>query len=351
MAKIRIKNVSVEFRVSRGARSALRGLTRYTGGQLDIQSGRVRALDGISLSVDKGERVGLIGHNGAGKSTLLRTIAGIYAPREGRVQVKGNVSALFQASPGIEPDDNGYQNILNCGLFLGMSRKEIAAKAQDIASFTELGEYLDLPVRIYSAGMMMRLSFAIATAIDPQILLVDEALGAGDARFALKAQQRVFQLADRSSILIMASHSPGLLSSICSRGVYMEQGRIIADGPIREVIDVYHRTVAENAAKGDDESQLKVLQLAQESVARGDDVPVFLEEQSLWVAIRVDPGDPNKLQRLCRLLGDQGKPVPRELEIETLEAVLKASPDDRRSIERLAQLRNDSASELMGANA
>jgi ABC-type polysaccharide/polyol phosphate transport system ATPase subunit len=339
MARVSVENASVSFYVGKSALPSLPGISSFAGGKIDRQAGNVLALNNFSVEIGEGERVGLIGHNGAGKSTLLRTMAGIYVPVKGRVRVEGTVSALFQSSPGLEPDDSGYQNILNCGLYLGMSKKEILAKRDEIADFTELGEYLHLPARIYSAGMLMRLSFAIVTSIDPDILLVDEALGTGDAHFAHKAQQRVFQLAERSSILVMASHSPSLLASICNRAIYLDRGKVMADGPVNDVVDMYHQHVAESAKAGDHDSQMKLLRMAGDSVRHGQSIPADVEEASLRIAMRIDPGNPNKLQRLCILLQKQGKPIPVELEIETLEAVLSVRPNEQSAVRRLAELK------------
>tara|TARA_R110002074_G_scaffold274885_1_gene446438 strand:+ start:2429 stop:3475 length:1047 start_codon:yes stop_codon:yes gene_type:complete len=339
MTKVSVENASVSFYVGKSAVSSPAKISSAAGGIIDRQAGSVHALNNVSIEIGEGERVGLIGHNGAGKSTLLRTMAGIYVPRSGRVQVEGTVSALFQSSPGLEPDDTGFQNILNCGLFLGMSKKEILSKRDDIAEFTELGEYIHLPARIYSAGMLMRLSFAIVTSIDPNILLVDEALGTGDAHFAHKAQQRVLHLAQRSSILVMASHSPSLIASICNRAIYLDQGRVLADGPVSEVVDQYHKDVAEGAKAGDQESQMKLLRMASDSVRHGQKIAPEVEEMSLRIAMQIDPGNPNKLQRLCILLRQQGKEVPPALEIETMEAILSIRPDDQSADRRLAELK------------
>jgi ABC-type polysaccharide/polyol phosphate transport system ATPase subunit len=185
--------------------------------------------------------LGIIGHNGAGKSTLLRVLAGVYVPTSGRVTIEGRVSALFNTSPGLDSDDTGFENIVTCGLFLGMSRADIRAKTPEIAEFTELGDYLNLPVRTYSAGMITRLAFAIATSIDPEILVLDEGLSAGDARFAEHAEQRVDELVKRSSILIIASHAEGLIRSMCNRAMLLESGRVVTIGEVDEVIETYER--------------------------------------------------------------------------------------------------------------
>jgi ABC-type polysaccharide/polyol phosphate transport system ATPase subunit len=221
-------------------------LKRATGGLIRREGrnrGRVsvRALEGVSLKLEHGDRLGLIGHNGAGKSTLLRVLAGVYAPAAGRVATEGRVSALLNTAPGLDSEDTGFENIITCGLFLGMSRSELKAKTAEIAEFTELGDYLNLPVRTYSAGMVMRLIFAIATAIDPEILLLDEGLSAGDARFAERAEKRVDGLVERSSILVIASHAESLIRTMCNRAILLDSGRVVAAGNVDEVIETYTR--------------------------------------------------------------------------------------------------------------
>jgi len=250
-----LDRVTIEFPIY-GAHPTLRSLlvSSRTGGAIVRQGPSskrvvVRALENISLSIQDGDRVGLIGHNGAGKSTLLRVMAGVYEPVAGSIHLNGKVSPLFNVSPGLDVDDTGYENILNCGLFLGMSPAEIAEKTPDIAEFTELGEYLDLPVRTYSTGMLTRLGFAIATAIDPEILLLDEGLGAGDARFADRAKQRVDRLVERSSILVLASHGDSLIRAMCNKAVLMDGGRVVAFGPVDETLDLYHARIAAAATR------------------------------------------------------------------------------------------------------
>lgn len=247
MASVLLEDVTVDFPIYGSAKSfRSEWLGRATGG-LIRREGRhnrrvaVRALEGVSLKLGRGDRLGILGHNGAGKSTLLRVLAGVYAPAAGRVVIDGKVSALFNVSPGLDVDDTGYENIVTCGLFLGMSRSEVAAKTPAIAEFTELGDYLNLPVRTYSAGMITRLGFAIATAIDPEILLLDEGLGAGDARFAERAMQRVDRLIERSSILVLASHAEGLIRSMCNRAVLLDGGRVSTLGEVDDVIAAYER--------------------------------------------------------------------------------------------------------------
>lgn len=250
MASLVLEHVTVEFPIY-GAHPTLRSLLTAgrTGGTI-LRHGPgknrviVRALQNISLDIRDGDRVGLIGHNGAGKSTLLRVMAGVYAPIAGELRTSGRVSPLFNVSPGLDADDTGYENIMNCGLYLGMSREEVLEKTADIAEFTELGEYLDLPVRTYSTGMITRLGFAIATAIDPEILLLDEGLGAGDARFAERAKRRVDSLVERSSIMVLASHGDDLIRTMCNKAVLLDRGGVIQFGPVEAVLDLYHRRIA-----------------------------------------------------------------------------------------------------------
>ena len=201
----------------------------------------MRALDHVSLAVNHGDQLGILGHNGAGKSTVLRVLAGIYQPSHGSISIEGRVSPLFATSAELAVDDTGYENIVTCGLLLGMTRDEIERKLPEIEAFTELSDYLALPVRTYSSGMLVRLGFAIATAIDPEILLLDEGLGAGDARFATRAAKRVKALIERSSIMVLASHSDELIRQMCKRAILLDRGRVVADGPTEEVFEIYAR--------------------------------------------------------------------------------------------------------------
>ncbi len=250
MASIELHSVGLDYPIYGAQRSFRKELlTRATGGLIrrDKDSGHVvvRALDGLTLSIEHGDRIGLIGHNGAGKSTLLKVLAGIYHPTVGRLVVNGRISSLFSISPGLDTDDTGYETIRNCGMFLGMSGTEIRDKTDEIAQFSELGEFLSLPVRTYSSGMLVRLSFAIATAIDPEILLLDEGLGAGDARFAERAKKRVDDLVDRASILVLASHSDALIRNMCNKAVLLHGGKALVYGPVDEVIARYHELTSE----------------------------------------------------------------------------------------------------------
>lgn len=246
MASISLRNVTLDYPIYGTARSfrkiLFKSVAGITGGQIQREGERVvvRALAGLNLEIGHGDRVGLLGHNGAGKSTLLRILARVFEPTSGEAIMNGKVSPLFSAAPGLDPDDTGYENLINCGMFLGLSRHQVAERVADIVSFSELGDYMDLPVRTYSTGMVMRFGFALATSIDPDILLLDEGLGAGDARFAERAAARIRSLIARSSILIFASHDDTLIKMMCNRAVLLEHGQVVADGDVNRVLKEYH---------------------------------------------------------------------------------------------------------------
>ncbi len=250
MASIQLSDLTLEFPIYGAQQSLRKQLFHAATGGLIIHGGRgerrvaVRALDRLTLTIEHGDRLGLIGHNGAGKSTLLRVLAGVYAPTTGTIAVEGRVSPLFSASPGIDFDATGYENLVTCGMFLGMSRKQVESKSRDIEEFCELGEYLNLPMRTYSSGMVTRFAFALATTIDPGILLLDEGIGAGDARFAERAQKRIEALIGRSDILVLASHSDSMVRAMCNKAILLMQGRIVAAGTVDAVYAKYEAFVA-----------------------------------------------------------------------------------------------------------
>ena len=201
----------------------------------------IHALKDISFHIQQGERVGLLGHNGAGKSTLLKTIAGLYPISGGKIDVQGKVRSLFDLSLGFEPDATGRENILYRGLLLGLSPKLIAQKKEEIIKFAGLGEFIDYPIKTYSAGMLVRLAFAISTSIQGDILLLDEVIGAGDANFMAKAKDRIMSLIEHSKILILASHDFTSLKSLCNRGIVFHQGELVFDGEIMSAIASYNK--------------------------------------------------------------------------------------------------------------
>jgi ABC-type polysaccharide/polyol phosphate transport system ATPase subunit len=244
MTAVIVDNVSLDFPIY-GAHRGWRTAFKQAAGGLIQREGKhhervvVKALVDISLKLEEGDRLGLVGHNGSGKSTLLKVLAGIYEPIQGQVLVQGRVTPLFEMMPGLDLEGDGYENILTAGLLLGLSRSEIEKKLPEIAEFSELGEYLDLPVRTYSAGMVTRLGFALATALDPGVLLMDEGIGAGDERFAERAAERMNEFVGRSRILVVASHSPKIIQSVCNKAALMEAGRIVAIGPVDVIFDQY----------------------------------------------------------------------------------------------------------------
>jgi ABC-2 type transport system ATP-binding protein/lipopolysaccharide transport system ATP-binding protein len=246
MAAITLQEVSVSFPIYDGVSRSLkhRIVTASTGGRISAVSGQptvVNALDGVSLSIEHGDRVALIGHNGAGKTTLLRVLAGIYIPVRGRVRRIGKVAPLFDTGFGMDPDATGYENIRLRALYLGMSKAELATRIDEIADFAELGSFLGMPLRTYSAGMQTRLAFAVSTSIDPEILLLDEQIGAGDAAFMLKASERLERLVERSGILVLASHSDEAVQRFCTKAVLLERGRLKFFGPADEALALYRQ--------------------------------------------------------------------------------------------------------------
>jgi lipopolysaccharide transport system ATP-binding protein len=234
MGSIEAKNLTVEFPVFTNSHRSLKNavLNMSTGGKLARTSGNkvsIRAVDNLSFNIKKGERVGLMGHNGSGKTTLLRVLAGAYEPVSGYLKVKGRIASLLDINLGMDVDATGYDNIFLRGIMMGLTPSEIRAKTDDIAEFTELGEYLDMPVRTYSTGMQLRLAFAVSTSVDADIVVMDEWLSVGDAAFNEKAARRLKGFVDNASILVIATHSEELLKSVCNRAFKMEHGQIIEE--------------------------------------------------------------------------------------------------------------------------
>ena len=242
-ARIDVAGVSVSFPLYHGSsRSLKKTVAAAATGRLG-QDGHhrvvVRALTDIGFSLRPGDRLGLIGSNGAGKTTLLRTLAGIYEPVMGRVSVHGSVNALLDPTLGMNIDMNGRENIELRGLYNGLPRAVLPRLARDVADFAELGDFLDLPIKTYSAGMVVRLGFALATAIRPQILLMDEWFLAGDANFMEKARHRLEAMVRGADILVLSTHSLEIVRTWCTRVIWLDQGRIRADGPAEAVLDAY----------------------------------------------------------------------------------------------------------------
>jgi len=239
MARILAERLDIDFPLYHvGARSLKKRLLAGAGMRLQTDETNrvvVAALRDLSFRIDGGERVALIGPNGAGKTTLLRTLAGLYTPVQGRLVVEGEIGSLIDPSAGIDPNSTGRENIrLRC-LFRGISETAARGMVEEIGAFSGLGQFLDVPIRAYSAGMAVRLSFAIATMITPQILLMDEWLSAGDAEFQLRVQERLLRLVTGADIMVIATHNLEIARAWCTRAIRLEGGRIVADGPVQAV--------------------------------------------------------------------------------------------------------------------
>lgn len=247
MPQIHLDHVDLEFQVGAERHDTIKSALRHGLTRRRVEARTVHALKDISLSIRSGERVGLIGHNGAGKSSLLKVMAGIYPPQRGTVETHGHVCPLFEFVTGFEMEATGWENIRTRALLLGMSPKEIDQKIGDIARFSNLGEFLDIPVRHYSTGMFVRLAFATSTAVDPQILLLDEVMAAGDAAFIDSARRRMNELMERANIVVFASHSLDVLPTFCDRTLLLDHGRIVADGRTQDVVKHYVAGAAAHA--------------------------------------------------------------------------------------------------------
>jgi ABC-type polysaccharide/polyol phosphate transport system ATPase subunit len=244
MIRIELEHVDLTFRVRKGGRISLKEfLVRDVFRQSANPVIKVHALRDVSLQMKEGERIGIIGHNGAGKTTLLKLLAGIYPPTRGRRVVHGRVCSLFDMSLGFEQDATGWENIYYRGYLQGETPRSVGAKMEAIAEFSELGEFLAMPVRYYSVGMLLRLAFSIATEIDPEILLVDEVLSVGDMAFQDKARQRMRAMMAKAHLIVLVSHDLNSLASLCEHGVWMDHGSVRQIGPIAEIIDAYTQHV------------------------------------------------------------------------------------------------------------
>jgi lipopolysaccharide transport system ATP-binding protein len=248
-ASIEVNGLSVWFPLYHGSARSLKKMAfaAATGrlGRDQRQHVVVRALRDINLSLQEGDRLGLVGSNGAGKTTLLRVLAGIYEPVAGSIRVQGSLNALLDPSLGMNLELTGRENILLRGLYAGLPKSDLPRLEEDVCDFAGLADFIDLPVRVYSAGMVVRLGFAMATAIKPQILLMDEWFLAGDAAFLEKASARLEAMVRGADILVLSSHQTDIVESWCTRVLWLDQGQVRADGPAKEVLDQYlHREPA-----------------------------------------------------------------------------------------------------------
>ena len=244
MFKIKARNVSVDIPVrgriggkkrSHGSRElTLKDRIKYFRGR-----SVVRALDNVSFEAKAGDGIGLIGRNGSGKSTLLRVLGGFYVPTEGYTEIEGKISTLFSNNIGLEKDASGLENIFLAFKLLGFDNREIDSFLPEIIDFCELGEFIHMPFRTYSAGMKTRLGFAIATSVNSEILLVDEIFGAGDRHFREKAEERIASLFENTGILVMANHSEAVIKQYCNKVLWLDNGRVYRFGLIDEVLAEY----------------------------------------------------------------------------------------------------------------
>ncbi len=243
-AAIDVSGLNVDFPLYHGTARSLKRTVFNTvsGGRMGSDSKRrvvVQALRDISFSLRSGDRLGLVGSNGAGKTTLLRTLAGIYEPVTGRVRIQGSLNALLDPNLGMNPEMTGRENIMLRGLYNGLGGAAIRRLEEDVAEFAELGDFINLPIRIFSSGMLVRLGFALATAIRPQVLLMDEWFLAGDAAFMEKARTRLEDMVRGAEILVLSSHMTKVIGDWCTRVLWMDQGRIVDDGAPSEMLEKY----------------------------------------------------------------------------------------------------------------
>jgi len=236
---IRLENVSLKLPVARLSKT--NNEQNAVGGRIvrEKNSNHILALDNINLDVRPGSRVAIVGANGAGKTTLLRMASGIYHPTSGQRRVNGRVTCLLSSSIGLSPALTGYENINLACLLYGLSRAEIIEATPGIVAFSELGSYLEMPLRSYSAGMRTRLGISIITALRPDVLLIDEVFGAGDARFAEKSREKLLSILEQSRILMFASHSESLLHTLCNEAILMDHGKLVMRGTVAEVLLEY----------------------------------------------------------------------------------------------------------------
>jgi ABC-type polysaccharide/polyol phosphate transport system ATPase subunit len=247
MARISLRGVVIDFPiVNSSSRSLQLRLFQALGGRLTSHHSTVvvRALDSIDLELKDGDRLGIIGANGSGKTTLLRVFAGVYPPDRGSATIEGSISSFTDIALGMDPESTGWENIIFRCAFMGMTFEQAKRLSPTIAEFSELGEYLDLPMRTYSSGMFLRLAFAISTSIEPEILIMDEMIATGDANFIEKAKRRIRELVDKAHILAMASHDLKLVREICNKVLWLDHGTIKQYGSPAAIVEAYERASA-----------------------------------------------------------------------------------------------------------
>jgi ABC-2 type transport system ATP-binding protein/lipopolysaccharide transport system ATP-binding protein len=244
MSRVTLTDLNVSYPVLQDHYMSIRrAMLRYmSGGRLyssDANTQVVHAVKNVSIDIHEGDRIALIGRNGAGKTTLLKTIAGFILPEEGTVHIEGKISTLFSVNGGMDIERTGYENIFLMGRLLDIPKVEMAKKIPDIEDFSELGQFLSMPVRSYSDGMKVRLGFAISTCLHPDILVMDEAIGAGDAHFIEKATRRAQNLYERANIIIMASHDLSTVQRMCNKACWLDHGAVVMCGDVKDVVKAY----------------------------------------------------------------------------------------------------------------
>jgi ABC-type polysaccharide/polyol phosphate transport system ATPase subunit len=251
MARIRLDNISVSYPIFNAHTRSLRAAVfSRLGGKIVTHNKTivVEAIKNLSLDLADGDRLALLGHNGAGKTTLLRVLAGVYAPQSGSAEIKGRISSFTDITLGMDMEANGWDNIIFRCAFMGLSFEQAKALTPSIAEFSELGEFLDMPVRTYSSGMFLRLAFAISTSIEPDIVIMDEMINAGDARFVEKASKRIDKILGSASIFVIASHDIQMTRQFCKTALWMEKGAARALGPVEDVTKAYLASRSEEGA-------------------------------------------------------------------------------------------------------
>ena len=245
MASIIARNVSIDIPIYDAGGGSIRKflLGKAVGGQIARQGSHVvvRALHDISFEVYDGDRIGLVGQNGAGKTTLLRVLCGTYPPSAGAIEVQGRVSPMLNNTLGMDGDATGFENIRICAMLRGMTQRQVDENMDDIIAFTELGDYLKMPIRSYSSGMLLRLAFAVATVPHADILLIDESIGVGDEHFFAKANARLKRLITQSRILVVASHVQHVITGLCNKALWLDGGKVVAYDDVNRVLNAYSK--------------------------------------------------------------------------------------------------------------
>lgn len=238
--EISLKDVSLQFRLYQDKNVSLKEKFADLLARRSVNAPKeFWALKGVDLRIVHGERVGIVGHNGAGKSTLLKTICRIYEPTAGSLNVTGSIAPLLEIGAGFNPELSGRENIYLNGAILGFKKQQLQAIEHEVVEFTQLQNFIDAPVKYYSTGMYMKLAFAIATSVHPEILILDELFAGGDAEFIERAQARMARFVDNSSILVFVSHQESLVRRLCNRVIWLDHGHVVADGPTNDVLDKY----------------------------------------------------------------------------------------------------------------